>query len=137
MAEGHGHTDIQPGSERSFGIVFAVVFAIVALYPLTGDGGVRLWALGFAAAFLGLGFLVPRVLKPLNVLWFRFGILLGKVVTPIVMGILFIVTVTPIGLIRRAMGADPLRAKPEPEAESYWIEIKREGDDAPSMKRQF
>ena len=99
MSELQGNTEVKMGSERGFGIVFAIVFLIIALFPLLGDGGVRLWSVGVAAVFGGLAFLAPKVLTPLNRLWFKFGMLLSRIVSPIVMGILFFVTVTPTGLV--------------------------------------
>ena len=137
MQELEEHTEIKVGSERSFGLVFAAVFLIIALFPLLGDGGVRLWSVGVAAVFAGLGLFLPKSLTPLNKLWFRFGLLLNKVVSPIVMGILFFLTVTPIGLIRRLFVKDPLNQRLDPDAKSYWIEVDREQAAQTSMKNQF
>lgn len=92
---------VQMGSERSFGLVFAALFAVIALWPLKSGGDIRLWALGAAAAFAVLALAVPRALKPLNIVWFKFGMLLHHVVTPVVMGLLFFLTVTPVGLLMR------------------------------------
>lgn len=137
MSELKSNTTVRMGSERSFGLVFAGVFAIIALLPLLGGSGPRLWALGIGALFAVLGLVKPDVLRPLNRLWFRFGMLLSRIVSPIVMGILFIVTVTPTGLIMRALGKDPLRKSMEPEAESYWIPVDREKAAQTSMRNQF
>ncbi len=137
MSELQGNTTVKMGSERGFGIVFAIVFLLIALFPLLGDGGVRLWSIGVAAVFGGLAFLAPKVLAPLNKLWFKFGMLLSRIVSPIVMGILFFVTVTPTGLIMRARGKDLLRQKLDPDAETYWIEIDPEMAAQSSMKKQF
>ncbi len=137
MSELTGNTEVKMGSERSFGIVFAIVFLLIALFPLLGDGGVRLWSAGVAAVFGGLAFLAPELLAPLNTLWFKFGMLLSKIISPIVMGILFFVTVTPIGLIMRARGKDLLRQKLDPDAETYWIEVDPEQAALTSMKKQF
>ena len=137
MSELQGNTEVKMGSERGFGIVFAIVFLIIALFPLLGDGGVRFWSVGVAAVFGGLAFLAPKVLTPLNKLWFKFGMLLSKIVSPIVMGILFFVTVTPTGLIMRARGKDLLRQKLDPDAKSYWIEVDPNAETQTSMKKQF
>ena len=137
MSELQGNTTVKMGSERGFGIVFAIVFLIIALFPLLGDGGVRLWSVGVAAVFGGLAFVAPKFLAPLNRLWFRFGMLLSRIVSPIVMGILFFVTVTPTGLIMRARGKDLLRQKLDPDAETYWIEVDPEMAAQSSMKKQF
>ena len=131
------HGDVKVGSERGFGVVFAVVFAVVALWPLMDGAPVRLWAAVVAAVFLGLGFLVPRALRPLNLLWFRFGMVLYKVVNPLVMALLFFTTVMPIGLLMRLVGKDPLRLRPDPEADSYWIERDPAGPEPETMKNQF
>ncbi|CAA7621840.1 SxtJ family membrane protein [Magnetospirillum sp. UT-4] len=128
---------VQMGSERSFGIVFAVVFTVIGLWPLTGDGEMRLWALGAAAGFLAVALVLPRALKPLNILWFKFGLVLHHVVTPLVMGLLFFVTVTPIGLLMRATGKDPMRLERDPAAPSYWIERAPPGPAPETMTRQF
>ena len=137
MSEFSGNTEIKMGSERSFGQVFAGVFLVVALFPLTGDGGVRIWALVVAGAFAVVAFSAPHLLRPLNRLWFRVGLLLNKIVSPIVMGVIFFLTVTPIGLIRRAQNDDPLNQKLDPDMETYWIAVDPEYAERSSMKKQF
>ena len=130
--------EVEVGSERGFGIVFAVVFTIVGLWPLTGESGqVRMWALVVAAAFLVAAFVFPAILKPLNLLWFKFGLLLHKIVNPLVMGLLFFSTVTPTALIFKLLGKDPLRLKAQPEADSYWIPRDPPGPERGGMKNQF
>ncbi len=130
------HSEINVGSERGFGFVFAAVFAVISLWPLTGGGGARIWALAIAALFLAAALAKPTILRPLNRVWFRFGLLLGRIVSPIVMAVVFCVAITPTALIVRAFGKDLLRLKFDPDAESYWI---RRADDDPmgSMKDQF
>lgn len=137
MSEHGGNTEVKMGSERSFGLVFAGVFAIVALLPLWGGGPIRLWALAVAAAFAALAFLAPNLLKPLNRFWFLFGLLLHEIVSPIVMGVLFFLTVTPIALIMRAMGKDPLNQSIDADAKSYWIIPDREKSAQNTMRNQF
>ncbi len=129
--------DVKVGSERAFGVVFAVVFTIVGLAPLWSGAPVRWWGMIVAAAFLVAALLLPKILRPLNLLWFRFGLLLHKAVNPLVMGLLFFLTVTPIAILMRIFGKDPLHRRFEPDAASYWI--KRDaGDPAPeTMRRQF
>ena len=128
------------GSERGFAIVFAVVFLIIAAVKgLVADSApvwVGLWVV-LAALMLFLGFVFPRALRPLNVAWFRFGLLLHKVVSPLVMGLVFYVTVTPIGLIMRLLGKRPLRLRFDPAAESYWIERRPPGPAPGSFSNQF
>jgi hypothetical protein len=125
------------GSERSFGLVFAVVFAIVGFWPLKGGGDVRLWALGFALCFMLVALTVPRILRPLNLIWFKFGMALHRMVSPVVMGLMFFSTVTPVGILMRASGKDPMRLKRDPKASSYWIERTPPGPAPETMKNQF
>ena len=125
--------DIKISSNRSFGIVFFIIFFLIALYPLLSDQEIRLWALIISAIFLILGLLKSKLLTPLNKLWFRFGIFLGKIITPIIMGIIFFIVVTPIGLIMRLIGKDLLNLKYNKE-KSYWIE--KTGPKS-KMKNQF
>lgn len=127
----------QMGSERSFGLVFAVVFAIIALWPLKSGGDIRPWAAGAAVAFALAALVVPRALKPLNIVWFKFGMVLHHVMTPLIMGLLFFVTVTPVGMLMRATGKDPMRLKRDPKAASYWIVRTPPGPAPESMKNQF
>lgn len=137
MSETAAHSEIKVGSERSFGLVFGTVFAIVGLLPLLNDEPIRIWALGGAAVFVLFGFLYPRALQPLNLLWFKFGMLLGRIVAPVVMTLLFFVAVTPVALIMRVLGKDVLRLKIDRDAPSYWI--RRSEDEFPmgSMRDQF
>lgn len=137
MSETHGNVEIKGSSDRSFGLVFTAVFVIVGLLPLLGDGQIRIWALIVAALILAISFIRPTLLAPLNLIWFKFGMLLGKVMTPIVMGLLYFVTITPIGLIMRAVGKDPLRTKLEPEAETYWQKRDTESNPLSSMRDQY
>ena len=125
--------DIKISSNRSFGIVFFIVFILIALYPLLNDQEIRLWALIISAIFLILGLLKSKLLTPLNKLWFRFGIFLGKIISPIIMGFIFFLVVTPIGLIMRLLGKDVLNLKYNKER-SYWIE--KDGPKS-KMKNQF
>lgn len=128
---------VEMGSDRSFGIVFTVVFVVVALLPLKDGGEPRPWAGAVAALFLLVALAYPRALKPLNRLWFLVGTAMHHVVTPLVMGLLFFATVTPIALIMRAVGKDPLRLRRDDAAASYWILRDPPGPDAESMRRQF
>ena len=120
-------------SNRSFGLVFFVVFLAVALYPLTHSSEIRLWSLIISLIFLVLGLSKSKILNPLNKLWFKFGILLGKIVSPVIMSIIFFLVVTPIGLIMRLLGKDLLNLKFNSK-KSYWIEKK---DQKSKMKNQF
>ena len=125
--------DIKISSNRSFGIVFFVVFFLIALYPLINNEDIRIWSLVISLIFLILGLINSRILNPLNKLWFKFGILLGKIVSPIIMGIIFFLVVTPIGFIMRVLGKDLLNLKFNAN-KSYWIE--KTGPKS-KMKNQF
>ena len=125
---------IEKSTNRSFGLVFFIVFLIIGLWPLANGGSVRFWSLIIALIFLFLGILNSKILTPLNVLWSKFGELLGIVIAPIVMGIIFFLVVTPTGLIMRMFGKDLLRNKFQINNESYWI--KREKNKS-TMKKQF
>ncbi|MPZ36583.1 MAG: hypothetical protein GEU95_00735 [Rhizobiales bacterium] len=125
------------GSNRTFGIVFAVVFTIIALWPLLSGGTPRLWASAIAAGFLGAALVAPKLLSPFNRAWFQVGLALHRVVNPIVMAVIYYGTVVPIGLILRARGKDPLRLKRDPDAPSYWITRDPPGPPRGSMTKQF
>ena len=125
--------DIKVGSNRSFGIVFFVVFLLIALYPFTYGGEIRIWSAITSLIFLVLGLLNSKFLTPLNKLWFRLGVFLGKIISPVVMGIIFFLVVTPIGLIMRLLGKDLLNLKYS-KNKSYWIE--KDGPES-KMRNQF
>ena len=125
--------DIKVGSNRSFGIVFFVVFLLVSLYSLINGENVRFWSLAISFIFLVLGILNSNLLSPLNKIWFKFGILLGRIISPIVMGIIFFLVVTPIAFIMRLLGKDLLNLKYS-DNQSYWIE---KTNPKSKMKNQF
>ena len=127
------NTEIKIGSNKSFGIVFFVVFLLIAIYPLINNGELRIWSLVIAIIFLILGLINSKVLTPLNKLWFKFGLLLGKVISPLIMGIIFFLVVTPTALIMRIIGKDLLNLKFN-NKKSYWIE--KTGPKS-KMKNQF
>ena len=129
--------DVSMGSNKSFGIVFAIVFLIIALWPLTSGGEIRLWGLYIFGAFLGVAFMIPKMLHPLNLIWFKFGLLLHKIVNPIVMGLVYVLTVFPIGLILRIVGKDQMRVKKQNHVDTYWVKRDIVGPDADSFKNQF
>ena len=125
--------DVKISSNRSFGIVFFVVFLLIALYPLTNSQEIRLWSLIVPIIFLILGSLNSKILRPLNILWFKFGIFLGKIVSPIIMGVIFFFVVTPIGLVMRTLRKDILNLRYNTK-KTYWIE--KTGPKS-KMKNQF
>ena len=125
--------NIKVGSNRSFGIVFFVVFFLIATYPLLSKGDVRFWSLFISIIFLILGILNSKILSPLNKIWFKFGIFLGKIVSPIILGTIFFLIVTPTGLLLRLFGKDVINLKYN-NNNSYWIE--KTGPKS-NMKDQF
>jgi hypothetical protein len=125
------------GSDRSFGIVFAVVFLLIALWPLTSWHAPRWWALVVSGLFAAVAFTVPALLRPLNYVWFRFGLVLHRVMSSVILAMLFFVTVTPIAFIYRLRGSDPLRLKFDPESQSYWIAREPPGPPPDTMTKQF
>jgi len=131
------HDAVKVGSERGFGIVFAVVFGVVALWPLLDGEPIRLWAAIGGAVFLLLALAYPSALQPLNLLWFRLGMVMYKVVNPVVMALLFFTTVVPTGMLMRLFGKDPMNLKFDPAAKSYWIMREPAGPEPETMKNQF
>jgi hypothetical protein len=129
--------EVRGSSNRSFGFVFAIVFGIVGLLPLLSGGATRDWALVVAAVFAVTALALPAVLAPLNRIWLKLGLLLHRVVNPIMLGIMFFVVITPTGLIMRALGKDPLRLRFEGQADSYWIPRTPPGPPAGSLRDQF
>jgi len=134
MTEISRHVSTEQSSEKSFGVVFSIVFLIVALYPLINSEGLRIWALVVSIIFFLLAFLAPKILVLPNKLWFKFGLLIGSIVAPIVMAFVYFVTVLPTGLIMRLLGKDLLKQKLDKNAKSYWV--KRD-EPMGSMKNQF
>ena len=127
------NNEIKIGSNKNFGIVFFVVFLLIALYPLTINQEIRLWSLIISIIFLILGLFNSKILRPLNILWFKFGIFLGKIVSPIIMGVIFFFVVTPIAILMRFIGKDLLNLKYN-KKKTYWIE--KNGPKS-KMKNQF
>ena len=125
--------EIKISSNRSFGIVFFIVFLLIGTYPLLNNDHVRTWALIISIVFLILGLLNSKILLPLNKIWFKFGILLGKIISPLIMGLIFFVVVTPIGLLMRLFNKDLLSLKLN-KNKSYWIE---KNEPKSKMKNQF
>ena len=125
---------IKMASNRNFGLVFFIVFSIVGLWPLIHENQIRIWSIIIAIIFLILGLINSNLLKPLNIIWFKFGLLLGSIIAPIIMGIVFFVVVTPTSLIMKIIGKDLLNNKYDKNKKSYWI-IR--GKPKSTMKQQF
>lgn len=125
-------------AERSFGLLFAVVFSVIALGPLVKGHDARLWALPVAAVFLAAAYVAPAALRPLNAAWMAFARILERVMNPLIMGVLFYLLFTPMGLMMRLAGRDPLNRRLLPQAKTYWLprtaERRRPGAQ---MKFQF
>ena len=127
------YKDIKIGSNRSFGVVFFVVFLLIGLWPILKGNEIRIWSIVISLIFLILGILNSKILTPFNKVWFRFGILLGNFISPIIMGIVFFLVVTPTGLIMKLFRKDLINLKKN-NSSTYWIEKK---DIKSSMKNQF
>jgi len=125
--------DIKISSNRSFGIVFSIFFLILFFYPLLNGNDIRLWAIVVSIIFLGLALINSKILTPLNKIWFKFGILLGKIVSPIVMGVVFFIIVTPTSLIMKILGKNILNIKKSKKF-TYWIDSSKSKS---KMKNQF
>lgn len=125
--------DLKISSNRNFGIVFFVVFLTISLWPLLNNNDLRLWSLGISLIFLILGLTNSKILMPLNKIWFKFGILIGNIISPIIMGIIFFIVVTPTGIIMRILRKDLIGLKMNNKS-TYWIEKKNESK---TMRNQF
>ena len=125
---------IRIGSNRNFGLVFFFVFLIVSLLPLLKEEPFRIWSIVISIIFLILGLMNSKLLTPLNKLWFKFGLFLGSIVSPIVMGFVFFLVITPIGFVMKIMGKDLLNKKKDDDKKSYWINRSKTKS---TMKQQF
>jgi len=134
MSESFSHISTEHSSPKSFGVVFSIVFLMVGLYPIINSEGIHAWALFVSAVFLFLAFLAPNTLSIPNKLWFKLGILLGSIIAPIVMALVYFLTVLPTGVVLRLLGKDLLKQKLDKNTKSYWIE---RSEPMGSMKNQF
>lgn len=128
---------VEHSSDRAFGLVFAAALTVVGAWPLLHGAGPRVWAFVVAGTFLVAGLVAPRVLHPLNRVWVWIGTVLHRVVSPIVLGLLFYGVVLPTGLIMRLFGKRTIPTGPDPDQASYWIERDPPGPDPAGMKNQF
>jgi Saxitoxin biosynthesis operon protein SxtJ len=128
---------VKAGSDRGFGLVFAGFFGLLTGFSLWHESWAWHWTLPLAVAFLVVALTVPKILAPLNRLWLKFGLLLYKVMNPLVLGLLFFVTIMPIGLVMRAFGKDFLRLKLDRNAKTYWSDRTPPGPPPQSMRNQF
>ena len=123
---------IKISSNRSFGIVFFLVFLIISIWPMNQNGDLRIWSLIISFVFLVLGIINSKILTPLNKIWFKFGLFLGNIISPVIMALVFFLVVTPTGVIMRLLGKDILNLKKN--SSTYWIEKNNQDS---SMKNQF
>jgi energy-coupling factor transporter transmembrane protein EcfT len=128
---------VEGSSDRNFGLVIAVVFLLISVGPLRHGHSPRWWALAVAGVFALVALVSPKLLARINWLWTKLGLLLGKVVSPIALGILFYAVLTPLAVVMRLRGKDPLRLKLDPATDSYWILRKPPGPPPDSMTNQF
>ena len=129
--------EAEGSSDRSFGLVFAVVFFLIAAWPLLHGGKLRWWAVGIGLLFALVAATRPRLLGGLNRWWIKLGVLLGKLISPIALGVLFFGVIVPVGVVMRMAGKDPLRLKRDNSAASYWIARTPPGPPPDSMTNQF
>jgi hypothetical protein len=134
-SDSKSYRKVKQESDRNFGLFFAIVFAVIALLPVLHSEPPRLWPLFIAVGFVGCAYLAPRLLRPLNQLWSKLGLLLSHIVNPVIMALVFYGMVVPTGLILHAFGKDLLRLRREPEIKSYWIE--KPAPPPGSMTKQF
>ena len=128
---------IEASSDRNFGLVFAAVFIVVGALPLLHGESIRWWSFVVSAIFGGVALVRPSLLAGLNRLWTRLGLLLSKVISPIALGVLFYAALTPVGILMRLTGKDPLRLKRDAGLDSYWIARQPPGPPPDSMTNQF
>jgi hypothetical protein len=128
---------IKSSSDRAFGFVFTAVFALIGLMPLAFGASLQIWPLVLAFVFITLSLARPETLAPLNRVWTKFGLLLHRISSPIIMALLFFLVVTPTGLCMRALGKRPLNIGFDHEATSYWLKREPPGPDPETMKQQF
>lgn len=126
--------EVNAGPERSFGQVFSVLFIFLAILPMVDGGSANVWFLLAGVTMFAVSIFCPRILKRPNILWFKFGLFLGRIVSPVVMLLVFLVGFLPIGLLLRVVKKDPLKRAIDKSASTYWLQRR---DKMQSMKRQF
>lgn len=136
-ARPNAHDDVVMGSDRGFALVFTGAFAAMALWPVWHRAEPRWWLLALAALTALAGLLTPQMLRPLNVAWFKFGLILSRIMTPVVMALVFFLVVTPTAVLMRARGTDLLKLRFDRKARSYWLERTPAGPDPVTMRKQF
>jgi hypothetical protein len=130
------HSEVKIGSPRNFGIVFAVAFSVIALLPLFDNADIRIWALVVATTLFLIALKMPRVLQPLNHLWFKFGMILGRVVAPVFLALVFFLVFTPFGFAMRLISKKHILAR-QGDKSTYWVSRDEEADKLNSFKNQY
>lgn len=131
------HETIQGSSNRTLGLTFGAVFLVVGLYPWIFGSPVRLWSIAVSAAFALVALGMPGLLGPMNKAWTRFGLLLHRITSPIVLGFMFFVVITPIGFVMRCLGKDLLSLRLERDAPTYWLDRRPPGPKPDTLSNQF
>jgi hypothetical protein len=131
------HEDVHGSSNRALGLVFAAVFLIIALFPWFFGGPIRMWSVIVSGGFTAIALLLPRLLTPLNRFWTRLGLVLQRVVSPVILGIMFFLVFTPMGFVMRLLGKDPLRLRFDRQLASYWVERTPPGPKPDTLSDQF
>jgi len=137
MTENSDRSHPSIGSERNFGLTFFTVFGLIGLWPVIEGENVRWWFISVALFCLVLSLIRPTLLSFPNRLWFKFGVWLGGIVSPLTMGVVFFCVVTPTGFFMRLFGKDPLNEKIDPQLTTYWVDKKVDKNEPNSMKNQF
>ena len=127
-------SNIKISSNRNFGLVFFIVFLILGFWPIINAGEIKIWLVVISLIFLVLGMMKSKLLTPLNKLWFKFGIFLGAIISPIVMGLVYFLVVAPIGIFMRLLGKDLLKTRKVKNTSTYWIKRDKQ---ISRMKKQF
>lgn len=125
---------VKMGSEKQFGLVFALFFAVLACFPLVNGGMVNIYLFGVAVTLCLISLVCPRIFKPFNVVWFKFGLFLHKIVSPIALGTIFFIVLTPVAALKKVFGSSSLDLRFDPSAKTYW---KKKKPTQSSLRNQF
>ncbi|MBX2859796.1 MAG: hypothetical protein KTR14_01080 [Vampirovibrio sp.] len=130
--------EVEAGSDRNFGWTFAVVFLVLGIaIPLLKHEAIQIWPFWVSGVFAVITMVAPKLLAPLKLIWFKFGLLLHKIISPIILGIIYYGIFTPTGLILKMLGKDLLRLKLDKSANTYWIHREPPGPPPESMINQY
>ena len=124
-------------TDKTFGLFFALIFLLFSIWPFFQGNNPRIWLAFFAVSLAIIAFIAPRLLSPFNKIWSQFGLFLHRLISPLVLGLIYLIAVIPISLALKLSGKDPLRLKIEPENDSYWILVKESEKTKSSMLNQY